>query len=57
MIVGDSLDPLNETNLSDIELLQAHLCLSEHKLKVKKIKSRHTSLGQTLEVLSEAMAS
>ena len=45
-----------ETDLSDIELLQAHLSLSENKDKVKKIKSRANSHG-ALSVLSEAKAS
>ena len=47
---------LDETCMSDVELLQAHLCLSENKLKVKKIKSRRNS-QIALEVLSEAKAS
>ena len=57
-MIRDEAQFLDETSLDDIELLQAHLYLSENKRLVKQIIKSHTvSQAGTLEVLSEAKAS
>lgn len=57
-MINDEAQMLDETCMEDIELLQAHLYLSENKRYVKQIiKSRTQSQAGTLEVLSEAKAS